>query len=198
MGMLFRPRPSVVNLAAEAQRSAVGADAGAAGGRRTRPHSDVASGTSARSSASNHARAALLVRAIEASVSGSSVEICDLYTPDVEGWSPNGTVTSAAELAVEFEDRDDAFSDVEVVIVALDVGGDQACAEWVASVVHTGPLTQDGVVVVPPTGMRLTLRGVTVAEFDGDHIRSFRQYWNELEWLDQLHLLAGDRPEAPG
>src|SRR5690348_11694975 len=111
MGMLFRPRPSVVNLAAEAQRSAVGVDAGAPGGTRTRPHSDAASGTSAGSSASNRARAALLVRAIEASVSGSSVEICDLYTADVHGWSPNGTVSSAAELAVEFEDREDAFSD---------------------------------------------------------------------------------------
>jgi hypothetical protein len=195
--MLFRPRPSVVTLAAEAQRSSVGADAGAAGGLRTRPHSDVVSGTSARSAASNDARAEVLVRAIEASVSGSSVEIRDLYAPDVRGWSPNGTVSSAAELAVEFEDREDAFSDVEVVVVALDVGGDQACAEWVASVVHTGPLTQDGVVVVPPTGTRLTLRGVTVAEFDGDRIRAFRQYWNELEWLDQLHLLAGEAPDPP-
>src|SRR5690349_20135343 len=123
MGMLFRPRPAVVNLAAEAQRSAVGADAGT-GGLRTDPHSDVVAGTSPRSSTSNDARAALLVRAIEASVSGSSVEICDLYMPDVQGWSPNGTVISAAELAVEFEDREDAFSDVDVVVAALDVGGD--------------------------------------------------------------------------
>jgi ketosteroid isomerase-like protein len=140
---------------------------------------------------SNAVRAAILVRAVKASVSGSSDEIADLYTPDVEGWSPNGTVSSAAELAVEFEDRDDAFSDVEIVVVALDVGGDRACVEWVASVVHIGPLMRDRDVAVPPTGHKLTLRGVTIAEFEDDRIRSFRQYWNELEWLEQLDLLAG-------
>jgi hypothetical protein len=40
-----------------------------------------------------------------------------------------------------------------------------------------------------PTGRRLELRGVLIAEFEGDRIRRFRQYWNEVELLDGLGLL---------
>ena len=193
MGMLFRPRPVVIALAAEAQRSAAAGDARSrrgARGDRGRGDLDVISP----SALSNRVRAERLVRAVTASISGTSSEISELYTDDVQGWSPNGTITSAAELAVEFEDRDEAFSDPEIAVVALDVGGDQACAEWVASVVHTGALTLDGDALVDPTGRRITLRGVTVAEFDGDRICSFRQYWNELEVLDQLR---GPDAESP-
>lgn len=40
--------------------------------------------------------------------------------------------------------------------------------------------------------MRVTLHGITVAEFAGDRIRSFRQYWDEVELLEQLALVAED------
>ena len=46
-------------------------------------------------------------------------------------------------------------------------------------------------VEVEPTGRRLELRGVLVAEFEGDRIGSFRQYWNEVELIDGLGLLPG-------
>jgi hypothetical protein len=193
MGMLFRPRPLVVSLAAEVQR---GAPHAATGGEEAGAHLG-ALGSLTPTTISNRVRAERLVRAVKASVSGSSSEISDLYTEDVQGWSPNGTVTSSAELAVEFEDRDDAFSELEIVVVALDVGGDRACVEWVASVLHTGPLIDDHNARVDPTGRRLTLRGVTVAEFDGDRICSFRQYWNELEWLDQLQRIRDDEDRRP-
>jgi hypothetical protein len=55
---------------------------------------------------------------------------------------------------------------------------------------HSGPLPLDGDAVLDPTGLRVTLHGVTVAEFDGARIASFRQYWNEAELLDQLPLPA--------
>jgi ketosteroid isomerase-like protein len=41
-------------------------------------------------------------------------------------------------------------------------------------------------VVIDPTGLRVSLHGVAVAEFDGDRIASFRQYWDQGELLDQL------------
>src|SRR5215207_5964370 len=59
-------------------------------------------------------RAAVLVQAIEASVAGDSRVVRDLYSDDVHGWSPVMTVSSAAELAVELEDRQEAFSDIEL------------------------------------------------------------------------------------
>jgi hypothetical protein len=134
-------------------------------------------------------RAATLVRAIEASIMGDSGVISTLFTEDVKGWSQAISVSSAAELAVEFEDREPAFSDIELELSPLDVAGDRACVEWVASARQTGPLVIDDDFVIESTGLRCRLRGITVAEFDGDRIRSFRQYWDDLAMIEQLGLL---------
>jgi SnoaL-like polyketide cyclase len=98
-------------------------------------------------------------------------------------------VPSAAELAIELEDRDDAFADVELAFSPLDVGDDGACVEWTMSAAHTGPLVIGDECEIEPTGVRVTVHGVTVAEFDGDRIRSFRQYWDAAELLEQIGLL---------
>jgi len=135
-------------------------------------------------------RAAALVRGIQASVCGDSTVIADVYTTEVQGWSPALHVSSAAELAVEFEDRDDAFSDVEVEVSPLDTTGNHACVEWIARATHSGPIVVDPDLVIEPTGQRISLRGVTVADFDGDRICAFRQYWDEVALLEQLGLLA--------
>jgi ketosteroid isomerase-like protein len=137
-------------------------------------------------------RAAALVQAIEATVTGDSRVVRELYADDVKGWSPTMTVTSAAELAVELEDRQDAFSDIELDVTPLDVGDDQACVEWIATATHSGPLVVDEDVVIEPSGGRFTLRGVTVADFEGDRIRAFRQYWDEVSLLEQLRLLPSE------
>jgi len=118
--------------------------------------------------------------------------IGDLYTKDVHAWSPAMTVSSAAQLAVEFEDREDAFSDIKLEMSPLPVGGDQACVEWIATATHSGPLVVDDDAVIEATGRRITLRGVTVADFDGERIRAFRQYWDEVGLLVELDLLPED------
>lgn len=135
---------------------------------------------------SNADRTAVLVRAIGASVRNDSSLIGELYTENVHGWTPIMSVTSAAELAVEFEDREDAFSDVEVECKLVDVGGEQSCIEWVARATHSGPLVMEGASMIERTGRRVTLRGVTIAEFDGDRICAFRQYWDACTLLRQL------------
>jgi len=130
-------------------------------------------------------RAAILVRALEAQVAGESRVVCELYTDDVQGRTPGYTVTSAAALAVELEDRAAAFTDVELDVAPLDVAGDAAAVEWVLWLTHSGRLEAHGV-VIEPTGTRVCLHGVTVAEFADDRIRSFRQYWDEAELVAQL------------
>jgi ketosteroid isomerase-like protein len=59
-------------------------------------------------------------------------------------------------------------------------------------VIFCAGMALDEDVAVEPTGRRLELRGVVVAEFEGDRIRHFRQYWNEVELLDGLGLLPDD------
>ncbi len=138
----------------------------------------------------NEARAAILVRALRASITGDSGVVTELYTDDVKAWAPALSASSAAELATEFGRRDDAFSDIQLEVAPLDVGGDYACVEWSVTMTHTGPLTLPDGLVVAPTDLAVTINGVTVAEFDGDRICSFRQYWDEFAVLEQLGLLS--------
>ena len=139
---------------------------------------------------SNATRADILVRALHAGV-GTDKPNPDLYTEDVRAWTPALATTSRDDLLAEFDRRDDAFSEIELDVVPLDVGGDFACAEWTVTMTHSGLLRIPSG-VIEPTGARITLHGVTVAEFRGDQICSLRQYWDEFAIIEQLGLLASD------
>ena len=141
---------------------------------------------------SNAVRAATLRRALQAGLDGNERALRDLYTDDVTAWTPALSAASLDELMAEVERRDAAFSDVELEVVPLDVGGDYACAEWSVVMTHTGPLVLAGGEVVEPTGTRVTVNGATVAEFRGDRICSLRQYWDELAVFEQIGLVGDD------
>ncbi len=68
------------------------------------------------------------------------------------------------------------------------MSGSQACVEWVASAVHAGPLVLDErrAAVTIPSGRRVRMRAVTVAEFEGEQISSFRSYWDDLPLLQEI------------
>jgi ketosteroid isomerase-like protein len=141
---------------------------------------------------SNAARATVLMRALRAGLEGDGDALAELTTEDVKAWTPSKAVSSRTELIAEAERRDQAFSDVELEVAPLDVGGDYACAEWSVAMTHSGPLALAGGAVVEPTGTRITLNGVTVAEFRGERICSVRQYWDELAVFDQIGLMVDD------
>ena len=61
---------------------------------------------------------------------------------------------------------------------------------------HTGPFVLGAGSVVEATDTRLTLYGVTVAEFRENRICSLRQYFDRLSVLEQLGLLSEEA--APG
>ncbi len=153
---------------------------------------------------SNAARAATLVRAIEAAIHGHGDRVPALCTEDVHAWGPAMAVASAAELAVQFERREDAFSRIVLDVAPLDVGGEFACAEWSVTMTHSGRLVLADDMVIDPTGLRITLNGATVAEFRDARICSLRSYWDEVGLLEQLGILcSGDvspflRPRSPG
>jgi len=138
---------------------------------------------------SNAARAEVLLRALRAGIERDRPAIVDAYTGDVRVWTPASSMASLVELIAEFDRRDDAFSDRELELVPLDVGGERACVEWTVTMTHTGPLAVADGMTVEPTGLRVTLHGVTVAEFRGDRICALRQYWDEFAIFDQLGLL---------
>jgi len=138
---------------------------------------------------SNADRSATLTKALHATLDHDAAVVDALCTEDVKAWTPGMAASSAVELAAAIQRRDEAFSDVELEVVPLDVGGDYAAAEWRVAMTHTGRLVLAEGVEVEPTGIRINLNGVTVAEFDGHRICSLRQYWDELTLFEQLGLL---------
>jgi ketosteroid isomerase-like protein len=140
----------------------------------------------------NAKRAEILVRALNAGVERDRGAIVGTYTDDVRAWTPASSTTSLTELMAEFDRRDDAFSGIELEVAPLDVGGEYACVEWSVSMTHTGRFAVAEGMLVEPTGVRVTLNGVTVAEFRGERICSLRQYWDEFSVFEQLGLLHVD------
>ena len=135
---------------------------------------------------SNHDRAALLMRALHAGVEGDSQTLRALLAEDVRAWTPTLATSSLDGLLAELGHHGDAFSDVTLECSPLDVSGEFACVEWTAEMTHAGPLHVSDEVLVEPSGIRVAIYGVTVAEFDGERICSMRQYWDEFSVLDQL------------
>jgi hypothetical protein len=119
-------------------------------------------------------RSVRVLRAVTATVSGDTSSVSELFTEDVVAASPTATASSRVELAVEIEDHADDVTEVEVDLGPTVTAGDRVCAEWVASTTHTGATLASGC----SPARRVTLRGVTVAEFEGERIRSLRHYWH--------------------
>ncbi len=113
-----------------------------------------------------------------------------LLTDDVRAWSPALSTASLAELIDELDRRDETFSDVELDVAPLDVGGDYACVEWTVEMTHSGTIVLADDTTIEASGIRVTLRGVTIAEFLGERICSLRQYWDEHTVLEQLGVLT--------
>jgi hypothetical protein len=135
-----------------------------------------------------------LVRALRAALERDHETVSDLCTEDVLVWTPVLAVSSRDDLITALERGNDAFSDAEADIAPLDVSGSYACAEWSVSLIHTGTFeTSDGT-AIEPTGARVTVHGVTVAEFREDRICALRQYSDESRVFEQLRSLSAPRP----
>jgi len=137
------------------------------------------------------ARVEVLRDALRAAATGDQALIERVYTEDVTGWSPVLDVSSRDDLAADLRGREAAFSAIDLTLDPIDAVGDKLIAEWRVAVTHSGPLVLDEL-VLEPTGRRIELRGVFIAEFEGDRIRGFRQYWDEAELLEGLGLLPDD------
>jgi ketosteroid isomerase-like protein len=133
-------------------------------------------------------RADLLRRAVTLTAECDLAMLDEIFGQDLTVWSPGRVLMSRSELADELRLRDQAFSDFSVEIMFLDVIGNRGYAEWAATGDHTADLVVDDL-VVEATGTPVSVHGVTVANFDGDHIIALRQYWDELAMLTDLGLV---------
>jgi len=140
----------------------------------------------------NEARATTLARALRAGIAGDREAVAAACTDDIRMWAPALTAGSLTELLDALDTRATAFSDIELEITPLDVGGDFACVEWTVRMTHTGALELGGGTTIDATNERVTVNGATIAEFDGDRICALRQYWDEFAVLEQLGVRAAE------
>jgi ketosteroid isomerase-like protein len=95
-------------------------------------------------------------------------------------------VSGLAALADLATLRETAFSNVVIMLRGLDEVGNKAFAEWRIEADHTGPLVLSEDAVVEATGRHVELAGVTVADFRGGKIRSFRTYFDDISLIEQI------------
>ena len=131
-------------------------------------------------------RKAVLMKALEAEVSGGSDDPGSLFTDDVVGWSPYATVSGLTALEELAALRELAFSNVAIRFRGLDEVGNRAFAEWIVEADHTGPLVLGEDAALEATGQHVQLAGVTVADFRDGKIRSYRTYFDDLSLIEQL------------
>jgi SnoaL-like polyketide cyclase len=128
-----------------------------------------------------------LLKAIEAEVGGAeSVDLGSLFTDDVVGWSPYASVSGLPELVVLSSLREVAFSNVVILFRGLDEVGNKAYAEWLIEADHTGPLILGAGAELEATGRHVKLPGVTVADFRGGKIKSYRTYFDDISLIEQM------------
>jgi hypothetical protein len=134
-------------------------------------------------------RRQVLRRAVEACIAGQVEALPELFTKDVIGWSPNMLVGSRADLTEVVADREDALSDVNVQVDALNVSGNRGFVEYRVSAVFSGPFVISDDVVVDPNGREIVLGAAMAADFSGDKIAAFRNYFDDATLMEQM--LAG-------
>jgi len=131
-------------------------------------------------------RRGVLRHGLEACITGAVDALPELFTDDVSGWSPNMLVSSLDELKQVVADHDDSLSDVSVDVNALDVFGDKGVVEYRVNATFSGPFVISEDAVIPPNGRRILLGGALVAEFSGDRISGFRNYFDDAALIDQM------------
>jgi ketosteroid isomerase-like protein len=134
----------------------------------------------------SESRKDVLLKALEAELGDAAVDPGTLFTDDVVGWSPIATVSGLTDLANLAAVRETAFSNVVIMLRGLDEVGNKAFAEWLIEADHTGPLVLGEDAVLDATGRHVLMAGVTVADFRGEKIRSFRTYFDDVLLIEQI------------
>ena len=128
-------------------------------------------------------RGKVFLAALEAVVLGDASRFADLFTEDVVVSCPHLVVESLASLQRALGTPEDSLTDLDIVVLALDVIADKVIAEWRLEANFSRPVLYNDRLLIEPTGSTVRLPGVSVAEFRRHQIRAFRHYFDDSELL---------------
>ncbi|MFC8509752.1 ester cyclase [Streptomyces sp. NPDC057411] len=132
-------------------------------------------------------------RLTEAVTHGDLDAIGALYTEDAVALTPDEGEIRGRDAIVEYW-RSMTTSIPEATFTyrnRFEIG-DTAIDEGIFSGRNTGPIPMPDGETLPPTGKTVTLRGIDLAQVADGRIRSYRLYFDQWEFLDQLGLLPQD------
>ena len=116
-----------------------------------------------------------------------------LYRPDVVLVTPDAGELKGREQAAEYQRGFiQGFPDGKAEVFAKHDSGDTTIDEWVFHGTNTGALPLPDGATLPPTGRRVSVRGIDVITHKRDGVASHRMYFDQVELLTQLGLM----PEA--
>ena len=134
-------------------------------------------------------RGAILRRAIEICIQPDDDAIAklgELFDDDVTVWSPNLFAVGLADLAENLAFRENAFSDVDIQVDALDVFANKGFAEFRVTATFSGPFVIGKEAVIEPNGRQLLLGAAAIADFEGGKIKALRAYFDDATLLEQM------------
>jgi steroid delta-isomerase-like uncharacterized protein len=138
-------------------------------------------------------------RFLEAVAANDVAAVVACYAEDAVLTAPEGRFEGRDYVEAYYRPQFEAFPDGILTVVATHDQGETGVGEWLFTGTNTGPLELPGGEVIPPTGKRVTQRGVDVAIIREGLIREHRIYYDQLELIEQLGKLehAQHRQHAP-
>ena len=106
--------------------------------------------------------------------------------------NPFGTFEGRAAIHEHWSREKAAFPDRAITLDMLVEQGDAVADEWTVVGTHTGPLVMPDGTELPPTGKRIEIKGMELAQLRDGKIAVQHQYWDNMAVAGQLGVL----PEA--
>jgi len=118
--------------------------------------------------------------------------LVNLHTEDATLMTPFGTAQGRAAIREALSRDKAAFPDHTMTVDVYVEQGDTMAAEWTMVGTNTGPLLMPDGTELPPTGKRVELKGMELAQMRDGKAAVHHQYWDNMAVAGQLGVL----PEA--
>ncbi|MFJ5774983.1 ester cyclase [Streptomyces sp. NPDC093094] len=122
--------------------------------------------------------------------------VAELFDEDAVAVTPDGVFHGREAVVEWWRQMTDAVPDAVFEPLYAFESGDTAIDEGYYSGTNSGPLQLPSGETLPATGKAVKVRGVDLATVRDGHIVSYRAYYDQLAFLEQLGLLPETQEPA--